>query len=100
MPPELPPLLATLRAAMPELRARYGVRSLALFGSRVRGDGSTDSDLDVLVDFEPDARPSLFSLVRLEDQIAALVGTRVDLVTTTTLRPRIAERILSELVPV
>ncbi|WP_456481034.1 nucleotidyltransferase family protein, partial [Oceanithermus sp.] len=41
-----------LREQLPELRARYGVRRLFLFGSRARGDAHAGSDLDLLVEFE------------------------------------------------
>ena len=66
-----------------ELRAfcvRWGVAELALFGSVLRDDFRPDSDVDVRVRFQPDARPTLFDLVRMEDELQQLIGRPVDLV--------------------
>jgi len=59
---------------------RWQVRELALFGSVVRGDFRLDSDVDVLVSFAPDARRSLFDLVRMEQELETILGREVDLV--------------------
>ena len=59
---------------------RWGVAEIALFGSVLRDDFRADSDVDVLVRFRQEARPSLFSLVQMEAELAALMGRRVDLV--------------------
>ncbi len=69
---------------------------LSVFGSRARGDFRPDSDFDVLVDFEPGARVSLFDLADLRSDLADLIGVPVDLVTRGGLKPLIRERILSE----
>jgi hypothetical protein len=58
-------IIAILRTALPDLRRQWPIRSLALFGSRVRNDATPDSDLDVLVEF---TRPiALSSFLALED---------------------------------
>ena len=86
-----------LRAALPNLRQRWPIRSLALFGSVVRGEARAGSDLDVLVEFE---RPiDLFSFLDLEEELARLTGRRIDLVTRAALKPHIGQRILAEAVP-
>ncbi len=78
------------------LRDRFGVRSLALFGSAVRGEDRPDSDIDLLVEFE---RPiGLFEFVRLQLYLEKLLGRRVDLVTPDAVRPAMRERILKEAV--
>lgn len=59
---------------------RWGVAEVALFGSVLRDDFRPDSDVDVLVRFRHEAKPTLFSLVRMEAELAELVGRRVDLV--------------------
>ena len=59
---------------------RWGVAEFALFGSVLRDDFKPDSDIDVLVRFRQEATPSLFTLVRMEAELAALMGRRVDLV--------------------
>jgi hypothetical protein len=87
-----------LRQRMPELKERYNVTSLGVFGSYVREGHTKKSDLDLLVDFE-DA-PSLLTFLRLEHDLSDLLGVKVDLVMRDALRPTIAHRILSELVPV
>ncbi len=84
-------------ASLADLGQRYRVRSLGLFGSRVRGDAGPASDLDVLVEF--DVAPTLFEFVRLEDELSGLSGAKVDLVLRDSLRPELAARILGEVVP-
>ena len=59
---------------------RWGITEMALFGSVLRDDFGPNSDIDVLVIFEPNARWSLFDLVRMEDELAHILGRRVDLV--------------------
>ncbi len=90
--------LAMLRQQMPDLRARYRVRSLGLFGSYVRGEEGEASDLDVLVEF--DAPPTFFGFIELEDKLSSLLGVKVDLVMKSALRPEIGRRILAEVVGV
>ncbi|HEY2412368.1 MAG TPA: nucleotidyltransferase family protein [Pirellulaceae bacterium] len=87
-----------LRDHFPDFVRRYRVASLSLFGSRVRGDNRADSDLDILAQFRE--TPSLFTLLRLENELSDMLGLRVDLVMEDSLRPTIAQRILSELVPI
>jgi predicted nucleotidyltransferase len=60
---------------------RWAVAELALFGSVLRDDFRPDSDVDVLVAFAPGARHGLFDLVEMEEELAGLLGRRVDLVT-------------------
>jgi uncharacterized protein len=89
-------ILAVLRAALPDLRQRWPIRSLALFGSVARGDASAASDIDILVEFE---RPlGLSAFIALEASLAGLTGRRVDLVSRAALKPRIGRRILGEAV--
>jgi predicted nucleotidyltransferase len=90
-------IAARRREALPDLRRDWPIRSLALFGSRVRHDATPDSDLDVLVDF---AKPvPLSAFLALEDRLAALTGLRVDLVAEGSLKPHIGERVKAEAVP-
>jgi len=75
---------------------RHHIRKLALFGSVVRGDFKPDSDVDVLVEFEPGHVPGL-ALIRMQDELSELFGGRkVDLVTPKFLNPRIRKRIEAE----
>src|SRR5690606_23323744 len=59
---------------------RWGIVELALFGSVLREDFTSESDVDVLARFASDARPTLFELVRAARELGELVGRRVDLV--------------------
>lgn len=91
-------ILRILKNSLPEVRRRWKVRSLGLFGSYVRGETHPASDLDILVEF--DEPPSLLELISLEDYLSAQVGLKVDLVMKKALRPRIGKRILAEVVPI
>ncbi len=92
-------LLRQLRSLLPDLRARYGVRSLGVFGSYVRGEQGPHSDLDLLVEF--DDRPlSLFDFVRLENEVSDALNLKVDLVEKRALKPYIGQYILTEVVAV
>lgn len=58
----------------------HQIRKLALFGSQAKGTAQPDSDIDVLVDFEPDSVPGLMGMAALEDELSRLMGGRkVDL---------------------
>ena len=59
---------------------KWKVSDLALFGSVLRSDFRPDSDVDVLVGFAPDAQWSLFDLATMEDELALMLGRKVDLV--------------------
>jgi predicted nucleotidyltransferase len=91
-------LLPRLQASLPDLIVRYQIASLGVFGSYVRGEEQPDSDLDLLVEFrEP---PSLFGFIRLENELSALLGVKVDLVMKSALKPGIGRHILEEVQPV
>lgn len=78
-----------------ELCKRYRVRELALFGSAVREDFSDTSDVDVLVEFEPDAEVGFITLSRMQRELSAILHRRVDLVPKNGLKPQIRESVLS-----
>jgi len=58
---------------------RHHIRKLAWFGSFIRDDFGPTSDIDVLVEFEPDARVGLFAVARMEIELSAMLGRNVDL---------------------
>lgn len=87
-----------LRRNLPRLRKAYHVRTLGLFGSRVRREERPESDLDILVTFEE--TPGLLKLIALENELTDLLGVKVDLVMEDGLKPWIAERIKDEVIPV
>jgi len=79
-----------------ELRDRYGVKEIGLFGSLVRGEMKKDSDVDILVEFE---RPiGLFKFLELEEYLGNLIGRKVDLVSKKALKPHIGRYILKEVI--
>jgi len=65
--------------AVRELCRRHHVRRLALFGSMLTGEDRADSDLDLLVEFEPGHVPGLIRLAGIQNELSALVRRRVDL---------------------
>lgn len=96
--PSLDEVLAGLRAILPELRERYAVDALEVFGSRVQGDVGRSSDIDILVTFTE--TPDLLTFITLEDELSDRLGAPVDLVMRRSLKPRLRDRILSGAVPV
>jgi hypothetical protein len=82
------------------LLARHHVRTLSVFGSVVRGEAEPGSDIDVLVEFEPDAAVGLFEFMRLKRELSELLGMEVDLGTPDALHPALRDDILREAVHV
>ena len=91
-------VLEKLREHLPNLRGRYGVSGLWLFGSYVRNEQTQDSDLDVLIEFSE--TPGLLKFVRLERELSDLLGINVDLVTQGALKPNISRRVLDRVIAV
>lgn len=85
---------ASVIAAGTQLAA-LGVSRLGVFGSVVRGEAQSDSDLDVLISFAP-GRKSFDAFCEAAEVLEAAVGRRVDLVTTESLSPYLAPHILRE----
>jgi len=63
-----------------EFCRKWKITEFALFGSVLREDFGVGSDIDVLVSFEPNSRITLFDLSRMEDELAGIVGRKVDIV--------------------
>jgi len=86
----------TIETHKNRLRSNYGIKEIGIFGSFVKGSQDTNSDIDILVEFE---RPiGLFGFVRLKLELSDLLGCPVDLVMKTALKPRISRQILSEVI--
>ncbi len=75
---------------------RHRVRELALFGSALRGDLRPDSDVDLLVEFEPGAQVGFLALARLQRELSVALGRRVDLVPKGGLKLLIRDAILAD----
>jgi len=76
------------------LKDKYHVDTLGIFGSYVRNEQASDSDLDILVDFT--APISLFEFIDMEEELSELLSVKVDLVSRNALKPYIGKRILNE----
>jgi predicted nucleotidyltransferase len=79
-----------------ELRAKYKVKEIGVFGSYVRGQQRKQSDIDILVEFE--VVPGLLKFIELEDYLSELLGVKVDLVRKSSIREELRDTILQEVV--
>lgn len=91
-------VLQILRQKNAELKKKFGVKSLSLFGSVARNEATSDSDVDLLVEF---SRPvGYFGLFALQDYLEKLLGCPVDLGTPNSLKPYMRERVMGEAIHV
>lgn len=87
-------------AGLAEICRRYQVRELAVFGSAAQGAMRPDSDIDLLVEFLPEAEIGLLEHAGLMLDLAQLLGRRVDLVSKRGLKPFIRDSVVREARPV
>ena len=85
-----------LKSHKAELRSKYGVREIGIFGSYVKEEQKETSDLDILVEFEKPL--GLLEFVGLKNHLSDLLGVNVDLVMRKALKPTIGKRVLGEVV--
>lgn len=90
-------IIATLRRHEDELH-RQGVAHVALFGSVARGEARAHSDIDILIDLDPEADLSVFDYVDLKEYIAGLFDGPVDVVNRNGLKPYIKPTVLTDMV--
>ena len=79
---------------------RFDVAHLFVFGSTARDQATPHSDVDLLVEFDPQATVGLFTFVRLQSYLGDVLDTRIDLATPEALRPAMRDEIVSEAVRV
>ena len=79
-----------------EVCRRYGVKELSLFGSAARGEMGPESDIDLMVEFQPGMRVGLIKFESLVAALESLAGRRVDLVTKRGLKPWVRTRVLED----
>jgi predicted nucleotidyltransferase len=79
-----------------EFCRRHGIRRLAFFGSILRDDFTRESDIDLLVEFEPSQPVGLLRLTAIELELADLLGRKVDLSTAGSLSPYFRDDVLKE----
>lgn len=89
---------STLTNQKEELKQKYKVKEIGIFGSYVRGEQKKQSDVDLLVEFETSSNLTLLDFIRLENHLGELLGVKVDLVEKHALKPRIGKHILEEVV--
>jgi len=90
-------ILARLREFEPALRER-GIAHAALFGSAARGDNGPDSDIDIMVEFDPEAYPNLWDYAGIKEYIAGLFQGPVDVVDRAGLKHYVRPTALAEAV--
>jgi len=91
------PRIPVDRPKLAELCRKHHIRKLALFGSVLRDDFRPDSDVDVLVEFDPDHIPGFIALDGIEEELSRVLGGRkLDLLTPKSLNERIRDRVLAE----
>ena len=88
--------VAARREQLDEVLRRYGASNPRLFGSVARGDATTDSDIDVLVDLDPAGGNPLMRLAGLSEEFRRVLGVDVDVVAAELLRDGVAEAALTD----
>lgn len=91
-------LITILKEKQSNFKEKYHIQQLGIFGSYVRGEEKPDSDLDILVEFESGYHFGLLTFCQLENYLSDLLGVKVDLVMKDSLKPKIGQQILSEVI--
>ena len=82
--------------AVTRICERHGIRRLSLFGSQLKGTARADSDVDLLVEFFPSARPTLLDMAQIEIELSAVLdGRQIDLRTAADLSPHFRDDVVA-----
>ena len=92
---ELEEIKQKLREHKPELKEKYDVEEIGIFGSYVHGDQAESSDIDLLVEF---SEPIGWEIIDLKEELEKLLNRPVDLVTKDALKPRLKTQIMKDVV--
>jgi uncharacterized protein len=92
-------IIATLLENRASLESK-GVKHAALFGSRARGDATETSDIDIMIDLDPENQIGVFEYVGLKEYIAGLFDVRVDVVNRNGLKPYVEPAVLADAIHV
>ena len=88
--------IAELARRLTPVLKRYGVVRAGIFGSVARGEAGPESDLDLLVEYRPNLRKSLFDLVHLNDELEAVAGRKVEVCEYHLLREIIRDNVMAD----
>ncbi len=88
------------RGSLTEFCTRHGIRRLSLFGSYARGEQRPESDLDILVEFQPGHTPDLLAMVAMEMELTQLTGQQVDFRTPQEISRYVRDRVFAEAKPI
>jgi len=80
------------------LKKKYNLNEIGIFGSVVRGEDTDLSDVDILIDYDKNKGMTLFDLIRLEDELSVLIGSKVEIALKNKLKPVIGKYILKEVI--
>jgi predicted nucleotidyltransferase len=91
-------VLQTLRELFPTLQQQYQIQTLGLFGSVSRNEATETSDIDLLIELQPDITYGLITFCHLENILSEALGQKVDLVIKENLKPSLRENIIQEVI--
>ena len=91
-------VLQALRELLPNLKQQYKIKKFGLFGSYSRNQATENSDIDLLVEFDPDITFGLITFCHLENILSEKLGKKVDLVISDNLKPSLRENILNDVI--
>jgi hypothetical protein len=91
-------ILQTLRQIFPALQQQYNIKKLGLFGSYSRNQATKDSDIDLLIELDPDITFGLITFCHIENTLTEKFGKKVDLVIAENLKPSLKENILGDVI--
>ncbi len=91
----LPEMIKSKREQLVDVCRKHRVRELSLFGSMARGDFSDQSDVDLLVEFDPEVEVGFLTLGRLHAELSLVLGRAVDLVPKLGLKSTIRQDVLA-----
>lgn len=91
-------IIKELKKIKSDLQSKFDVDKIGIFGSYVHNEQTSESDLDVLVELKQDSKMSLLGVCIFEDWLSNFLGIKVDLVMKSSLKPKIGEQILKEVI--
>ncbi|PIT90287.1 MAG: hypothetical protein COU22_03055 [Candidatus Komeilibacteria bacterium CG10_big_fil_rev_8_21_14_0_10_41_13] len=91
-------IIKTLEKELPDLKDQYDIKKLGIFGSVARGDQTSKSDIDILVEFKAGNSIGLFEFIGLQQDLSKLLKKEVDLVTKRALKPAIKKYVLKDII--